>query len=92
MKTKQEIEELFELAREMRVPWVEFDGIKMPVPQSVANTATPAPEKSPELASGPGHEFTDEEILFWSTPYFDEMQAVKELREKHAQEAKNLKE
>lgn len=85
MRSKDEIQALLSMARENGLPWIEVDGVKMPVP---AIQPEPQLDKNgqpitPEISLDPSSEYTDEEILFWSSPYFDELQDIKAEKEKH---------
>lgn len=84
MRTPDELKALFAFARENGCPWIEVDGVKLPVPE--IRSQAPAPQESPQIFSDPCSEYTDEEILFWSTPTFDDLQAKKEAKTKHADE------
>lgn len=84
MRTKEELQALFQLARDNGCPWIEVDGVKLPVPEVKAEPV--GDPVSPEIPSDPSAEYTDEEILFYSTPYFDELQKIKEEKKKHAEE------
>jgi hypothetical protein len=89
MRSPEEIKALLTFAREQRMPWIEVDGVKMPVPALPPDpTAEP---QTPEISAGPGFEYTEEEILFYSTPHFDALMAAKEDRRKHAEAEKDLK-
>lgn len=81
MRSPEEMKALFEMARENSLPWIEVDGVKMPIPAAPRDpSAEPA---SPEISLDPCAGYTDEEILFWSTPRFDELEAIKEEKKKH---------
>lgn len=90
MRSREEIQGLFQMARENDCPWIEVDGVKFPVPK-IKIEAAPSEPESPEIAGGPGAEYTDEEILFYSTPYFDEIQSDKNAKKKHAEEERQFR-
>lgn len=80
MRTPDELQALIAFAKEQGMPWIEVDGVKMPVP--IAKPQYEANPESPEIPSDPTSDYTEEEILFYSTPYFDEIQAAKEAKKK----------
>lgn len=90
MKTKEEIELIISSARALGCPWVEVDNVKYPTTKVSTPIHVDEPE-NPEIASGPGAEFTDEEILFYATPFFDELQEAKNLKLKHEEEERKFR-
>jgi hypothetical protein len=90
VKTKEEIELIINNSRELGCPWVEVDGVKYPTIKVSKPVHVDEPD-NPEIASGPGAEFTDEEILFYATPFFDELQEAKEIKLKHAEEEREFR-
>lgn len=93
-KTKLQI--AIAAAKEMGSPWVEVDGIRIPLmePQvRILESNVQADEDvAKALAQNPFDNMTDEEILFYATPYFDEIQAKKLAREKALEEEKQVRE
>lgn len=84
MRSPEELKALFEFAQSQGLPWIEVDGVKMPVP--VKREAPPSDAESPQIMVDPCSEYTDEEILYWSTPRFEELLAQRLEKEKHAKE------
>lgn len=80
MRTREDLQLLFEVARENECPWIEVDGVKMAVPKKQAQSLQDP--VTPNIPSDPSAEYSDDEILFYSTPYFDELQALKEEKKK----------
>lgn len=84
MRSREELQGLFQLARDNGCPWIEVDGVKLPVPQlRAAPTQDPV---SPEIFSDPSAEYSDEEVLMWSTSRFDDIQAEKEAKKNRISE------
>jgi hypothetical protein len=78
MKTKAELLEIFATARELNMTSVEVDGVKYDL-----NTVKqePVQELTAEQIVNPMSvfdEMSDEEIQYWSSPYYDEIMANKE--------------
>lgn len=82
----EDLQKLFTIARENGCPWIEVEGVRFPVPK-----ATAAPSKvteAPQLFTDPASAMSDEEVLFWSCPHYDEIQREKEDKKKHAEETR----
>lgn len=80
--TKQLIRE----AQEMGLASITIDGVKFefsPTRKKFPNGDIDTKEVYQDLAAL--EDLTEEEILYWSTPYFDELQAIKELQNKEKQ-------
>lgn len=84
MRSGDEIKALLDTARALGMPWIEVDGVKMPVPP--LKTQAPSDSESPQINLDPCAEYTDEEILFWSTPRFLELHDERMAREQHAKD------
>lgn len=80
--TATEIVFLMKQAKELGLTTIKVDGFE-------AQLATPMPIKQPEVMtdiddkdlvvpSSPFDDLSDEEILYFATPYYDELQAKKE--------------
>lgn len=81
MKTKQEIEELIEMAKRLNLEGIEVDGIKFSLSPNAKKVASFVEEEKAEDLMKPlsaFDELTEEEIQYWSSPYYDELQAKKE--------------
>jgi len=84
---RQKIKEL----REMGATSIVIDGLTIGFPANTNNTAMEVPEVSAEdLVRPPSalDEITDEEILYWSTPYYDELQAMKREKDEEKEKGK----
>lgn len=85
--TKEERIILIEEARIMGVKSITIDGVTYEFKEEETPVTRDSvdPEALLKVLS-PEPEYTDEEILFWSTPTFDEIQEQKELRNKQLKE------
>lgn len=84
MIDKEKLREALEFARENGLLSIEIDGIKMEVPPIKAEE--PVQENDIAQPKTPYDDMDDDEILFWSTPYYEELQ---DKREQHAQKLKD---
>lgn len=94
MRSKQELKAIFLDAAQLGIGVVEVDGIKYHLP-SESKKLLPIEElKSEELMKPLSvlEEYTDDEILYWSSPYFDILQERKDALTKQKQEDDLLKE
>lgn len=86
--TKQERLEIINDAKEMGLTSVTIDGVKYE--WSVTSRAygpvldTDASDLIKEMSPFDG--LSEEDILYWSSPYYDQIQADKDLKAKHAKE------
>lgn len=82
------LKQAFEFAKVNKLPWVEVDGIKIPVPQEEIVSNDEQQTKEMKMAYNPEPELTDEEVLYYATPYFDELQTRKkaQIESKHLDE------
>lgn len=86
---KVKLKEALEFAKENKLKCIEVDGVKFDVPIEL-----PEHEDSIEGLDDDEmlqdldvlEQFTDEEVLYWATPYYDELQRTKELKEKQLKE------
>ena len=88
---KEKLKEALDFARENNLSWIEVDGIKMEVPKAMLPPSTDADEKNLKSIYNPEPEYTEEEILYYATPYFDELQARKKLRQEQQKHDESLK-
>ena len=79
MIDKQKLESAMEFAREHGLPWIEIDGVKMPV-TPVQPPQIEISEEAMKAIYNPVPEFDDEDVLYWATPYYDELQEKKKLK------------
>lgn len=84
---RERLREALDFARENGLRAIEVDGIKMEVPP----VEEPQPEGDIKQPTTPFDNLSDQEILFWSTNYFDELSAEKELRMKALEEEQNVR-
>ncbi len=82
MKTKEEIASILAQAKEMGMESVEVDGVKYTLGAHPVTKQLGFPQElKPEEMVTPLSvldEYTEEEILYWSSGYFDDLQARKE--------------
>lgn len=86
---KERLQEALNFARENGLPSITVDGITMPVPKVQAPQRELTEEEMKKLYP-PEEVPTDEEILFWSSPYYDELQMKKEMQKQAQKEKENL--
>lgn len=86
MINREKITEAITFAREMNLKSIEVDGIKFDVPPSAADTVEALDDQELAKALDIMDDLTDDEILYWATPYFDELQAEKEIKKQQALE------
>lgn len=86
MKTDEEIKAIIERAKQIGCASVEIDGVTYNLYQGdvVTNSSTkivPDMEaKELVVPLSPFDEMSEDEILYWSTPFYDELKHQKELR------------
>ena len=84
MKSIGEIKALIELCREQSLTKVEIDGVTFHItPKTEITRRSLSEEIKPEDLISPLSAFDepgDDEVLFYSSPYYDELQAEKEKR------------
>jgi len=84
---RDKIREAIEFAREFNLKTIEVDGIKFEIPATNPKDEVTGLDETEVLKSlDILDNFTDDEILFWATPYYDELQAQKELKQQIANE------
>lgn len=76
MRDLNEIKVMLAFAREEKLSSIEIDGVKYHLAQEVAIESKPLSEEDISKAFE-SDQPTDEEVLYWSTPYYDEIQAIK---------------
>lgn len=98
--TSDEIIRVMERAAELGVTELQFKGVKLKMayksevqkPKVMADDATELSDKElAELFKPAIEEMTPEEILYYATPHFDELQAQKQVRLEQSELAKELK-
>lgn len=94
MKTKEEIDQIISHAKELGLLAVEIEGIKFILPlKDVPKMSVVEDLKAEDIVKplSPLDEYSDEEILYWSSGYFDELQAKKEAQKNKKQIDDELK-
>lgn len=90
---REELREILSEAREMQVESVEIQGIKYTLGSSPIVKQTYVEDLKPEEIVKPLSvldEYTEEEILYYATGYFDELQEKKEAMKKQKAEDDEL--
>lgn len=80
MINEEKIREAIAFAQKMNLRSIEVDGIKFDVPSPVAETIEGLDDEELAKALDIFDDMSDDEILYWATPYYDELQAEKELK------------
>lgn len=81
MKTKEEIKELIDFAKENDLASIEIEGVKFSLnPNAVIPSSYVEEMKAEEMVKplSPFEDLSEEDIRYWATPYFDILQAEKE--------------
>lgn len=94
MKTKEEFKQIIEQAREAGVTSVILEGVSYAIGPLATQKPSYVEEVKAEEILKPlssFEEFSDIEVKYWSTGYYDQLQAEKEARLKQQQEYKELK-
>lgn len=90
MRTKEELQSLVEFAKEQNMSSIEIDGVKFNIPPATnQNKFTEVPELSAEQIVTPLSVLDDmdeDEITYWSTPFYDELIAKKEAQKQMIKE------
>jgi hypothetical protein len=89
MIEKEKLQAAFDFARMNNIPWIEIDGIKMPVPEKTEIVADVS-EAAMNAAYNPEPQFSDEEIMYYATPYFEELQEKKRIRSEQLKTKEDL--
>ena len=80
MKSKEELLQIFETAKELGMTKITIDGAEYQL-DIIAKPTGPVPEMSAEEIVNPLSvldEMDEDEIKYWSSPYYDELMANKE--------------
>lgn len=92
--TATEIVFLMKQAKELGLTTIKVDGFEaqlaMPIKQP--EVMSDIDDKDLVVPPSPFDELTDEELLYYATPYFDELQAKKEAHAEKLKEEKALRE
>lgn len=80
---KEKLAMALEFAKENALTSIEVDGIKIDLSHAFVPVELPDDGKDLKQPETPYDQLTDEEILFWSTPTYDEILARKTQREEN---------
>lgn len=88
------LKEIIEEAKELGIESVEFEGVKYTLGKNEIPRNSYVPEVKAEEIMTPMpifEELTDDEIKYWATPYYDELQAKKAAQSEQKQIDQSLK-
>ena len=76
---RAKLQEALQFAKENGLSSITIDGIRMDIADQIKAEAIELPTESDlnKVFNNQNDGPTDEEVLFWSTPYWDELQAIK---------------
>lgn len=89
---REKLQEALAFARSEGLLTITVDGIKMDVTYPEGIKPAPAEAKIEDIFKMGEEELTDDEVLYWSTPYYDELQAQKEEKAKAKKETSEVRE
>ena len=85
----EDLKALIDQAKLLGIECVEVEGVKYTIRAETQILPSEVPDLEPKDIVAPGFdEPTDEEILYWATPYYDELQE----RKKHREETRAMDE
>ena len=88
---KELVAEAIAFAKEQGLSSVEVEGVKFTIPREEnVLRGTELNEADVTKFLSPSIDITDEEILFYSTPYYDELQARKRIKEEQIKMKEDL--
>lgn len=92
MIDKEKLKSALEFAKENKIKSIEVDGIRIEVPQDLTVEFS-SDRKFEELLKplSPFDEMTEEEILYYATPYYDELQAKKKAKQEKIKEEQQVR-
>lgn len=90
MRSKEEMRAIIEEARELEIPEIIVDGVTYNLERKTLAVELKkfVEELKPEEIVKPMStldELSDEEVIYWASPYFDEIQAKKEAHKNQKQ-------
>lgn len=93
--TKQERQELIKEAQEMGLKSITIKGVKYELAETTSTAPKQLDEKeteslAKELIKNPFSDMTDDEILYYATPYYDQLQQNKKLLEQQKKDKGTL--
>lgn len=87
---KEKLKEAIAFARENHLSCIEVEGIKMTL-ADLPMDLEPNDGKDIPQPLTPYDNLSDEEVTFWSTNYFDDLQVKKELKKQHQEESEQTR-
>ena len=84
---REKLLDALQFAKDNGLEEIEVDGVKMKVPLVQSNE----PHSDIKMIETPYDNMSDDEVLFWATDYFDDLQAEKEARKKILEEDSDVK-
>lgn len=90
--TKFKRQELLKEAKELGLKSIEIDGVRYELGETTSNVEQkPISEEESKallkaLTSTPLDELTEDEVLYYATPYYDELQHQKKLKQQQDQD------
>jgi len=86
MIDREKLQAALQFAKDNGLQMIEVDGVKLVVPMEPdIEMASSGLTDDELLKEDDSLGYSDEEILYWSTPYFDELQDMKKKRQELAQ-------
>lgn len=83
--------QLLQEAKELGMKSIEIDGVKYELPSTTYVEQKPISEEESKallkaLTSNPLDELSEDEVLYYATPYYDELQTQKKLKQQQEQD------
>lgn len=89
---RERLKEAMDFAKENGLAEIEVDGIKIKIEKPRPEPRELTEDEQKKISAAHQQEsMSDEEVLFWHSDYYDELQEKKRLKEEHAREAQNLR-
>lgn len=87
---KAKLLEAIAFARENHLSAIEVEGVKMTL-ADLPQDLTPFDEKPVPQPEDPWANLTDDEIMFWSSPYYEEIQEKKDAARRAREETEDTR-
>lgn len=87
MINKDDLKAALEFARDNKLKSIEVNGVKFDVPETIVDE--PVDSKDLPPSETPYDNLSDEEVLFWATPYYDELEQMREAHKQKLEDEKN---